>query len=304
MIAEIPYPSTLPKTPKLGTNFKMPNDSSPKGNFDPIHEAHSIEQVIFTVQFDRPLDDNLFAEVLKAAEPFKTDLPGQENIQRIAVAIGPQGVMPQIPAGSGKVPIGRQFRRMRPDGSVENELIVERQSVIFRTLQYLRWTDTWSRAKQYLDILIPIYFRQASVSVVGLNFVDKFTWTGNLEDFNPSMLLRARSVYLCPHIFEVKDLWHSHTGAFIRIDKNTKRLININVDCLDEQLPDGPRRVVAATTVLTDLFNQPDYEPLAVAEGDAVSFLDIHMQRLHADGKKILGSIIDDTMSKRIALTG
>lgn len=282
----------------------MPNDSSPKGHFDPIHEAHSIEQVAFTVQFDRPLEDALFAEVLTAATPFKNDLPGQEEIQRYAVAFGIQGARAPVPTSSGGLPIGRQFRRVGPDGSIENELRLERESLMFRTLLYSRWSDTWSRAKQYLDVVTPIFLRQVGIASVSLNFVDKFSWRGNLEDFTPSLLLRVGSNYLCPHIFEAKDLWHSHTGAFIKIDGNTKRLLNINVDSLDEQLPDGPRRVVMATTVLTDLLNQPGYEPLVVAEADAVSFIDNHMQSLHAESKKVLANIINDTMSKRIALTG
>lgn len=64
------------------------------------------------------------------------------------------------------------------------------------------------------------------------------------------------------------------------------------------------RRVVAITTVLTDLMNQPGYNsPEAVAK-DPLDFLDAHMQDMHVFGKKIFGNIINDEMSKRIALIG
>jgi len=267
--------------------------------FEPIHAAHAIEQVVFVLQFDDALNDASFLEVREAARQFKTpeDLPGQAEIQGFSIAIGSPMATPPSSLGVGIV-----LHRIGPDGSVENELRVERTSISFRTSLYSRWDAVWSRATKYFQALVPIYARQARLIGISLNFVDKFAWAGGLNECRPGLLLQAKSKYLCGHIFEAKDLWHSHTGAFIEIDKNTKRLLNINVDYLDENRPEGLRRIVAITTVMTDLLDQPGYEPYAMEDKDIIGFVDAHMEGLHVFGKEVLGNIINDEMSRRIAL--
>ena len=89
----------------------------------------------------------------------------------------------------------------------------------------------------------------------------------------------------------------------MRTDPQTKRLLNINVDYLEENLPDKNQRVVVITTVLTDMLNQPDYSVLEVTPEAATEVLSAHMQELHAFGKMTFANIINDEMSKRIALS-
>lgn len=274
----------------------MPDDQNQNGHFEPIHEAHAIEQVLFALQIDRPLDDAAFSEVRKVAEQFQSELPGHAEIQGITLAIGAPGPTPQD-ALAGSV-----FRKVRPDGTIESELRVDRLSVTFRTTLYTRWDAVWIRARKYFDAVIPKYVSQASISGIGLNFVDKFAWSGKPTECRPDSLLRKGSKYICPHIYLAQDLWHSHTGIFLRVDDATKRLLNINIDCVDENRPNGSRRVIAIKTVLTDLINQPGYVPSKVAAGDVGGFLDAHMQKLHVFGKEVFGSTINDEMSKRIAL--
>lgn len=274
----------------------MPPNQKINGRFEPLHEAHAIEQVLFVVQVDRPLDDGAFAEARRTASQFKSELPGSAEIQGFAMAIGRPGPVTPIPAGPM---VGSVFHKTRSDGTIENELRVELASVTFRTTSYTRWDAVWTQARRYLDALVPIYLSRANVSGLSLNFVDKFVWTGEVRECRAGSLLRSGSKYLCPHIFAAEDLWHSHTGVFLRPDEATKRLVNINVDCIDQNQPDGQRRVVGITTVLTDLLNQPGY-PATVVDGS--SFIDHRMKQLHNFSKETFGNIINDDMSKRIAL--
>lgn len=271
------------------------------GRFEPIHEAHAIEHVVFVLQFEPPLVDTFFSKARNAAEQFMPALPGRVEFQGVTLAFGPAGAIPPTPPAEMVLP-GVIFRRIAPDGIVENELRVERTSITFITTLYTRWDKVWSQASEYFNALVPIYAAQARITGINLNFVDKFKWVGDLTKCSPNLLLRAKSKYLCPHVFEVEDLWHSHTGAFIWFDKNTKRLININVDYLDENRTDGMSRVVSITTVMSHQFNQPEYEACDVEEKDIIQFVNTHMQALHVLGKDIIGNIINDEMSKRIAL--
>lgn len=266
------------------------------GQFEPIYAAHAIEQVVFALQFDQPLEDAIFLEARKAAEQFKSELPGQ---------IETQGLTLMLSSAAATQPVqnaGFLFRRVAPDGAVESELRIDHSSVIFKTTLYSRWDAVWSQARKYFKTLVPIYAAQARMSGISIHYVDKFAWSGDLTACRPSLLLRAKSKYLCPHVFEAEDLWHSHTGVFIRVDGSTKRLLNVNVDYLDENRSGEVRRVVVISTVLTDLLNQPGYEPYVAEGNDIIGFVDARMQGLHVFGKQVFGDVINDTMSKRIAL--
>lgn len=262
------------------------------GQFKPIHDAHAIEQVVFNLQFDRPVDDVIFLEAGKAAEQFLPELPGRNKTQALTFQPG------ALPVPNS----GILFRKVAPDGATENELRVDRNSLSFRTTLYSRWDAIWSQANKYFNALIPIYAAQARLIGISISYIDKFEWQGDLTACRPSLLLRAQSRYLCPHVFDAKDFWHSHTGAFIRVDNNTKRLLNINVDYLDESRLDEVRRIVAITTALADQLDQPEYEPYFAEGNDIIKLVDEHMQSLHVFGKEVFGDIINDEMCKRIAL--
>jgi len=108
---------------------------------------------------------------------------------------------------------------------------------------------------------------------------------------------------LCPHIYGADDLWHSHTGKFMRVENNIKRLINLNIDCLDERDASGEdQRAVKIATVITDSFNQPDYDATSIEPQSVENFVDEHMDKLHKFSKQTLAGIICDDMCKRIGL--
>jgi hypothetical protein len=106
---------------------------------------------------------------------------------------------------------------------------------------------------------------------------------------------------LCPHIYTAQDLWHSHTGAYSRKDEKIKRLINIDVDFLEEAHISGLRRVVVVTTILTDMLNQPGYEAQDTHSKPA-EIIGNRMLDLHNFGKIAFGQVINDEMSTYIAL--
>lgn len=280
----------------------MPDDRNRTGRFEPIHDAHAIEQVAFVIQFSPALDDGGLAEVRKLVEPFTSELPGRKDIQALSVSI-------RVPGLSGLAapsPIaGSAYSRTRPDGTVESELRVDQLSVTFRTVLYTRWDAVWQNARRYFDAVIAKYVSaDTTVAAISLTFFDKFLCVGTVAECRPSLLLRPNSRYVCPHVFSAPDLWHSHTGAFLRVDEATKRLLNVNVDYLEENQPDGVRRVIAIATALTDLMNQPGYVSSRVMANDVCQFLDTHMKQLHHFGKEVFGNVVNDDMSKRIALTG
>jgi len=266
------------------------------GNFNPVHEAHSIEQVLFIVQFERPLTDEELSKAREIASVFKTidELPAISELQSLTINMGM----------SAPVPIQNGFMLYKTgiDGTVEKELRIERNSVTFRTMHYSRWINIWSEAKKYFEPMLPLFSSENRIAGVSLNCLDKFVWSGDKKNFRAEALLSSSSKYLCPYLFENEDLWHNHTGAFIRVNDQTKRLININIDSLDEIQGGSPRRVVVIATVITDLLNQLGYKSFDLSAENAIAEIESKFQELHTYGNMVFGDLINRDISKRIAL--
>jgi uncharacterized protein (TIGR04255 family) len=295
------------------------------GRFEPLHDAHAIDQALFSVQFAQTLNDGSFQEVLNAANPLSKDLPGIQDVpgfpmpfggfpipmfpvpgvQVVAAQMGnPFGAISGPVVSSPVAPGARMMRNIRRDGSMENELKLERNSISFRTSSYEGWDITWGKVNNYFRDLLPIYAKTATLASVGLIFLDKFVWMGPPEECVPSMLLRADSIYVSPYVYDITDLWHNHTGRFIRASNLIKRLLNVNVDNIDESTsPPNQRRVVGITTVVTDLMNQPTYDQLLLSADSIADFCVGEMNDLHLLSKEVFGNVINDAMCHRIGLT-
>ena len=107
-----------------------------------------------------------------------------------------------------------------------------------------------------------------------------------------------------PNVYSAPDLWHSHTGAFLRIDGSTRRLEGVEVEYVDLMKEAHKHRAVVVKINVMDTINIDGYEPLDLDKDETFEFIDQHMEELHELNKKILGSIVIDDMCKRIALEG
>ena len=267
------------------------------GRFEPIHDAHAIEQVALVALFSQPLEEDQLTIAFTVAEQFRSELPGTHQLQLQTISIGLVGMSPKSPGGL----FGKLFTSTRKDGSIESELRVDRNGITFRTTAYTRWAGIWDQARRYFETLFPLYIAGAEIASVALNYIDKFYWDGNAAEMRPDSLLRVGSPYVCPYVYQATDLWHSHMGIFLRLNESIRRLVNINLDCNDEN-PPTRRRVVTVTTVLTDMLNQPGYSAIRLGDSATKFFCD-RARELHADNKAILGQIVNDQMCRRIGLT-
>ena len=266
--------------------------------FKPIHAAHAIERVSTGIQFVQPLNETDFKKIREVASTFIDDLPRQVEIQGMMLSFGPPGGLPDPPLPGGFI-----LQNIERDGSVSSELRIETTSITYRTDTYTRWDDVWSEARKYFDILIPKFLSNSEIVSINLTYVDKFLWDGEISECQPNLLLREDSEYICPHVYGSSELWHTHTGKFLRVEDNFKRLLNLNIDCLDEKEASGnDKRVVKILTVITDNLNQSGYKPVDIKSDTVVNFIDEHMLKLHIFSKNTFGNIICDDMCKRIGL--
>lgn len=275
----------------------MADDKKP--TFEPLHKGHAIEQAAIFVHMDREIDDAAIADIKKAIGT-PAELPKRAELRGITLAIGPTMPTPRPGPGVG----GLSFSKIQADGAVETELRAERSAITFRTTLYTGWVNFWSQGRNYFDLLLPRYVDKVKISGVAINYIDKFVLNASRDNHTGSEILRPNSRFLAPHVYDEKDLWHSHTGWFERVDGATKRLFNVNVDFLDEQKDDQQSSSLVITTLLTDLLNQPGFEPFAPASADASAAVNERLGRLHDRCKDVLSGIISEEMCQRIALKG
>lgn len=275
--------------------------SQSTGRFEPLHDAHAIEQVQIAINFSQPLDDGSFGHVRQAMAEFKSELPGGSELQSIAIAFGQQANF--FAGAPGHISKGFLMQRMAPNGAIEAEVRIEASSIVFRTTLYSRWDAVWGHFSRYLKSIVGTYAGNSPVMQASLSFVDKFVWIGASESCQPKLLLRPHSRYLCPYVYESPDLWHSHTGAFLPVNEHTKRLLNVNVDYLDEQTLDQSRRVINISTILTDMLSQPGFAAHQLSPAEAFDKLQERLVQLHDQSKQCFGEVIADSMCRRIALS-
>jgi uncharacterized protein (TIGR04255 family) len=276
-------------------------DVNDSGYFEPVHSAHAIEQVVVFCRFDKMLDDVQFSKIRSDSEVFKEELPGKHELQMFTVNFSVPGQFaPQNAQASGFM-----MSRTAPDSSVERELRVERNALTLRTTVYKRWANFLSDVDKYLASLMPSYVSAgARIASIGLSVVDKFVWNSATAIPTPDKLLRRDSRYLSPHLINAPDLWHCHTGIFDFIGSDTKRLLNINVDCLNESPAGASRRAIVMTKIVTDFFNQQGLKDTIVDDTNVGPLIRQKMTDLHNSEKAILADLISDQMASRIALTG
>lgn len=274
-------------------------------SFEPLHKAHSIEQVSLAVVFAKEIGDEELRAARKAlGKP--DELPGYSEMRGMsfafsAGAVASAGAQVSGPA-IGSAPSGHVFTRVRPDGTVESQLQVQKLAIAFLTSSYTRWTDLSAQTRRYIDHLLPIYAAGCEVAQVQLAYSDKFLSTSTPETSTPGRILREGSPYLAHTVFRAQNLWHCHTGTFERVGETVKRLRNVQVEFVTETREDQERGVLAIRTTLADMYNQPGFKQSQFKPESAAQHVCETLEELHAIDKEILRDILTDEMARRIAL--
>lgn len=274
-----------------------------KTGFVPVHDAHAIEQLTATVAFARPLSDTEMRKAAESLSHFESTLPGLHQILGMGFSIGPQGVNPIMSNVAG-VPAGVIRTFTSPKGLVVKELKLERQALTYRTLEYTRWDSVWGEARGYFAGVLAELPRELLLSGYVLSYSDKFIWQGELAEMRADLLLRSGSRFVSPSTFEANDLWHCHSGQFLRAGEAVKRLVVVDCDCVDEQDAGPSQRVVRIGTTMTEMLNQPGYAPLDVPLPDAMSRLDTSFPELHKLLKGVFAEVVNDAAAEAVALNG
>jgi uncharacterized protein (TIGR04255 family) len=269
-------------------------------SFAPIHSAHSIEEACFTVKFSERLGAEQLRRAAEVArERFgKDELPGFSQTQDIELMIGPSGTIPKRSVG------GFALQRFQRNGNLDVEFVIDSSGLSFRTFVYDRWKSTLDSGVRYFEACIAFFLSSAPVASISLSYVDKFLYNGDMKLPVAPLALKRGSPFVPDYLFDCTDYWHCHTGAFSRNDEQTKRLLNVNLDLIEEHTADGSRKVLAVRSIHTDIFGQESFLKLDIMdENQTITFIDEHLNSLHDLHKSMLSRTLSEELAKRIQLT-
>lgn len=280
-----------------------------KVGFKPLHEAHAIETVVVSVQFQQPLPDDVLRAAFQVADSFHERLNGKQEMRSMGVRIGPEGVT-QMQSQSAALPDGLVRFRANPSAVTVEELRVERQSLTYVTQIYGGWQHFWQGASSFIN---PVLTSIASALGIGavtsyaLTYIDRFVWEGDPSQCKAGLLLNEGTVFASPFVLSSDDLWHSHSGQFLRVSDYVKRLMVVNLACVDEPAQDEnynsiKKRVVRIESSVSDVFNQEGFLRRDDAEYNIESEINERFASLHEKQRDILQNILNKNMLKKIGM--
>lgn len=264
--------------------------------FEPVHDAHAIEQVSIVFQFEHDLTTDAFESLRAAVGEMESDFSAPVPIRSLRVSL--MGASVPVAEVSGFV-LQKISSTTR---AIENELIVDSSKLTFKVSQYGGWTSTSESALKYLRYVGEFYLAHTRLMGVGLSFLDKFIWHGDTKNAHMKFLFRESSPYITPATYSRDDLWHSHSGAFVHVDNKVRRLVNVNIALGEESRGSTVRRVVNVLTVLVDHYNQPGYQPLQNDVESVCEMAKTSLGELHRLNKDVLEQVLSDSMCKRIGI--
>lgn len=267
--------------------------------YTPINGSHAIEQAVVGIRLWRPVGDAEFAAAIELAAKLAAvgdRLPGRLQVDPMSLVFGRQAITTGYVKSLESQP-GVLFHRVSRDGSMEEELTVERTAVTFRTRQYRRWDDM---AECINALLIPVAQvlsanQISNLAVVELRCIDRFA----TEDLNIplSALIRSDSPHVPQNALSRSDMLHVHTGWFENTSAAGRTLININIDVADE----GRR----SATILQIVSKQSSGEGRIFGnDGNFSETISSEFTALHLIDKELLSELLTDELQAAISLVG
>jgi len=267
--------------------------------YSPISGRHAVDQAVVGIRFHRQADDTIFRAAVELAQGLAKEynLPGRVQLDPIALTFGKQVISHGF-AGEAMLSPGLVFQRVQPSGAMAEELTLERGAVTYRTHSYLRWKDVMHLLE---GIVCPVASALSSgnaegVSVIELRCIDKFTSESSAR-LKLNRLIRRDSPFVPSIFLEKQEMLHFHTGWFENETDESRVLINLNIDVVDN--PDGNR----TATILQVISKQ--YSENGAAFNPNLGFdenIITNFNVLHAEDKHLLKNLITDELQGAINL--
>jgi hypothetical protein len=223
--------------------------------WEPAHKAHAIERVGVLLQLGESISSKLWHSLLSEAaaelpnkgfnvalDEMEFNLSGQ--VGGAQPAPGPQ-LNVHFGVGQGGIVVapgqtvaaaatGRQFQSFSPEKELREIVSLNRNRFIYNSIYYNGWDSFRLRISDLLGRSLDKVLPTVSLSLVKLEYWNRFAFNGPPDDARYQDLLQPGSKHLPSFISSSSELWHAHVGYFISSPLVArKRLVNLNVDVIN-----------------------------------------------------------------------
>ena len=259
----------------------------------PIHPAHAIERTRIVIQFLRPLHHKMVTRLGDQFDQRRQEFGFGARIETQAhmVTLTPAENAP--PVVSPKA-IGWQFNRTTEQGALMEVLVLDPQSLIYESGEYVRWALFSDRLSRMTGSMVQELQRDVDVQSVALEYFDRFVFDGANGQPVPSSLVRNELLCALPgSATSGRELWHVHRGWF-EGEGHQRFLVNQNVDAQQAQNTEG--QDVRSVVIYTKVERQ--------AQGGEfdLSTLAADLDAMHDISKRVIRDALVEDAQKRVGL--
>jgi uncharacterized protein (TIGR04255 family) len=190
--------------------------------------------------------------------------------------------------------IGWQFNRTTEQGVLMEVLVLDPQSLIYESGEYVRWALFSDRLSRMTGSMVQELQRDVDVQSVALEYFDRFVFDGASGQPVPSSLIKNELLCALPDSSTSgRELWHVHRGWF-EGEGHQRLLVNQNVDAQQTQNTEG--QDVRSVVIYTKVERQ--------AQGGEfdLSTLVADLDAMHDVSKKVIRDALVENAQKRVGL--
>ncbi|WP_131821030.1 hypothetical protein [Ensifer sp. LCM 4579] len=263
-----------------------------------FHEANAIEAMAINIRFSEPVGSLLMKKIISELEhsTSRAGLIDKRPLQGFQVNLANPGEVK--PVASGAMAFQKTSLERDREGQVQSILAsqIEAQATHFtyQTWRYSKWTSELATVLEILLSALKIATQSVALGSIRLEYLDRFYFEGEPSEAVVNNLLRADSGWIAPHVFEAPDLWHSHTGKFVDVAEDRRKLLLVNADFQDLTGPDPHlhgRRSLQLMTAAEERFADQGYE---VTSESVESFLSSTLNDLHGKAITVFKEVMNN----------
>lgn len=260
----------------------------------PINSEHAVKSVSFICELGANLSSEKIQEVISHYDHsdglrnlFHKKTEGRET----SISLSPNGIDVSNKSGQINQVV---LERIGERGEVEFALAIRNNVINFNSNLYSRWANVSNDAVALLNEFTGLVLPDPGISVFGLQYVDEFIVTGEINSFRPQMLFKLNNHILPSHIANMAGPWHNHTGWF---DDATlaqdKILHNLNINVV----PQHEKLVIQIIGAHRYILSAPSSSASDIRADMTNKFL-----ILHEKNKDLLRGLLNETACAEIHL--
>lgn len=201
----------------------------------PLNSEHAVRSVSFVCELGANLSPEKIKEIISYYDnstELRKIFPKKTAAQGASIYFSQHGVDVNNSGDINQVIL----ERIGTDGSTEFGLSLQGNIINFNSNQYSRWASVSQEAFAILSQFVSLVLPAPGISVFGLQYVDEFIVTGEINSFRPSMLFEPGSKILPANVSERTGPWHNHTGWFSddNTEQHDKLLHNLNINVIPQ----------------------------------------------------------------------